>query len=205
MLQLIKKDLAIHKFLWFMYLAMLLFFTVFDNDIIFILSLISAVIIMNTFYIDEQANGHKLWNALPFTRSENVGARYASLLLIIILTAVTITIIEFMMNGSLGLVFWKQVIGGIVLVLFSCAFTFPFFYQLAQRKIIFMLFILHILFTIGGAYFFYHLYLYLQDTNYIPQVMSDAQLFSIGIVVSLLSYLLSWRLSIKIYKQREIA
>jgi len=204
MLQLIKKDVTIHKFQWFIYFAMLVFFMFLDKDAIFIIALMSASITMNAFYADEQANGHKLWNALPFTRSEIVGARYSSLIVVTIISMCIVMIIELIMKGGWDLPLWKQVIGSFVLIMLSGALYFPLFYWLSQRNIIFILFILYILVVIAGAYSFYYLYVYLSDTLIIPQTLSDGQLFGFGLMIALSFYMLSWRLAIKIYKNREI-
>ncbi|GIP35135.1 ABC-2 transporter permease [Paenibacillus sp. J2TS4] len=204
MLQLIKKDIAIHKFQWLMYFAMLLFFMFLDKDAIFIIALMSAIITMNAFYADEQANGHKLWNALPFIRSEIVGARYSSLLVVTIICMSTVMMIEPIFKGGWELSLWKELIGSFVLMMLSGALCFPIFYWLSQRNVIFVLLILYILIVIAGAYSFYYLYLYLSDTLIIPQTLSDGKLFGFGLLIALCLYMLSWRLSIKIYKAREI-
>lgn len=204
MLQLIKKDIAIHKFQWLLYLAMLLFFMLLDKDAIFIIALMSAIITMNAFFADEQANGHKLWNAMPFTRSEIVSARYSSLLVVTVISMSTVMMIEPILNGGWDVSIWKELVGGVVLIMLSGALCFPIFYWLSQRSVIFVLLILYILLVIAGAYSFYYLYLYLSDTLIIPQALSDGKLFGFGFVIALCLYMLSWRLSIKIYKNRGI-
>ncbi|WP_062106433.1 ABC-2 transporter permease [Bacillus niameyensis] len=204
MLQLIKKDITIHKFQWIMYFAMLLFFMYWDKDAIFIVAIISAVIIMNAFYADEQANGHKLWNALPFTRSEIVGARYLSLMVVTIISMSTVMIIELIMSGGWELSLWKQVVGSFVLMIFSGALCFPLFYRLAQKNVIFILIILYILLVIGGSYSFYYSYKYMLDTLIIPQILSNSLFFVLSVFLALCLYLFSWMLSIKIYKSREL-
>lgn len=203
MLQLIKKDITIHKFQWLMYFAMLLFFMLFDKDVIFIVAIISAIIIMNAFYADEQANGHKLWNALPFTRSEIVSARYLSLLVVTIISMSAVIIIELIMSGGWELSLWKQVAGSFVLMVMSGALCFPLFYRLTQKNVIFILIILYILLVIGGSYVFYYLYKYMLDTLIIPQILNNSLFFVLSVFLALCLYLFSWRLSIKIYKSRE--
>ncbi|MEW9676975.1 ABC-2 transporter permease [Lentibacillus sp. L22] len=204
MLQLIKKDLAIHKFLWIIYFAMLIFFIAFDKDAIFIITLISAYLMMDAFYADEQANGHRLWNALPFTRSEVVSSRYAGLLVITFICSSAVMVLELIFKAGWNMSLWKEVVGSVVLMMFLGALCFPVFYWISKQKVIFTLLILYVLLHIAGSYAFYYLYLYLLDTRIVPQVLSNGQLFGSGFVIAICLYLLSWRLSITIYKRREI-
>ena len=204
MLQLIKKDIAIHKFSWFIYIAMITIFIYAGNDIIFISALMSAIITMYAFYADERANGHRLWNALPFSRSEIVGARYVSLIVNILICMLLVMIIELLTAGALGGIFWREILGSFVLVLISSAVFFPVFYLLSQRSAIFISLILYILLVIGGAHFLYYLYLDLINTSVIPQTFSDVQFFGFGLFLSFSLYALSCGVSVKIYKNKEI-
>ncbi|MDY0406500.1 ABC-2 transporter permease [Virgibacillus sp. 179-BFC.A HS] len=205
MLHLIKKDIVIHKFSWIIYFALLVFFVALDKDVIFIIALISAIITMDAFYADDQANGHTLWNALPFTRSEVVSARYASLLVFTVISMGTVILVELIFKWDWEPSLWKEVIGSFILMVLSGALCFPIFYWLSsQRKVIFVLLILYILLVIAGTYAFYYLYLYLSESQIVPRTLSDGQLFGFAILTALCLYTLSWRLSIKIYRNREI-
>lgn len=204
MLQLIKKDIVIHKLSWLIYMAMIAIFIYAGNDIIFIAALMSAVITMYVFYADEKANGHRLWNALPFCRSEIVGARYVSLIVNMAICILFIMGIEFIAAGGLGAVFWKEILGGLVLVLISSAVFFPLFYLLSQRNVVFIFLVLYILLVIGGAHFLYYLYVDYIHTSIIPRTFSETQFFSFGILLALFFYGISYGISMKIYRNKEI-
>lgn len=204
MLQLIKKDMAIHKLSWLIYSVISLVYMFAGNDIIFIIALMSAIIIVNVFYADERANGHKLWNAMPFTRREIVSARYMSLIIIIFFNMLLVMTIELVMAGGLELAFWKEVIGSFILILITSALFIPILYSLAQQNAVFILYVLYILLVIGAVYLFYYFYLYLTDNFIIPQTLSNVQFFSFGIVFSICLYILSCVLSVKIYKNKVI-
>lgn len=204
MLQLIKKDMAIHKFSWLIYSVITLVYMFAGNDIIFIIALMSAIIIVNVFYADERANGHKLWNAMPFTRREIVSARYMSLIIIIFFNMLLVMTIELVMAGGLELAFWKGVMGSFILILITSAIFIPILYSLAQQNAVFILYVLYILLVIGAVYLFYYFYLYLTDNFIIPQTLSNVQFFGFGIVISICLYILSFVLSVRIYKNKVI-
>lgn len=204
MLQLIKKDLFIHKLSWLTYFAMLIFFMYFNKDIFFVIALMSAIVTMYSFYYDEQANGHKLWNSLPFTRSEIVSARYFSLLAVtLIITAVTVAV-EWALHGGWDSILWQELIGSLVLLLISGGIFFPLFYAFAQKNAVFILVILSILFVIAGVHVLYYSYMWLIDNTSIVQSMGEGLFWSMATAVSLVLYVLSWGLSIKIYKAKEL-
>lgn len=200
MLHLIKKDIMIHHLSWLLYGGLIIFFTIFDKDPIFIIALMSAIVIMNVFYYDEEANGYKLWTTLPFTRREIVSARYISLLII------SVIVVSFVMliNWQWDTLFWLEVIGSFITIMITAAFSFPLFYLFAQNRVILFLLTMYIIFVIGAVHGIYYLYVYLFDIAFIsPYLMTP--LFYIGAtLVGLIVYLLSWILSLKIYNRKEI-
>lgn len=204
MLQLIKKDLYIHKLSWLIYFAMLVFFMYFNKDIFFVIALMSAIVTMYSFYYDEQANGHKLWNSLPFTRSEIVSARYFSLLVVTLIMTVVTVAVEWVLHGGWDTALWPELIGSFVLLLISGSIFFPLFYTFAQRNAVFILVILSILFVIAGVHVLYYSYIWLIENTMIVQSMGEGLFWSTATAVSLVSYGISWGLSIKIYKAKEL-
>ncbi|WP_153720682.1 ABC-2 transporter permease [Sporosarcina cascadiensis] len=208
MLLLIKKDLAIHKLSWLLYFAMLVFFMSFNKDIIFVIALISAIIIMNTFYYDELANGHRLWNTLPFTRKEIVSARYYSLLVNISIVAAVVLLITFIPSTIFTsppslMSTWEEVIGSFVVMTISASLFFPLVYKLAEKKSIFTFVILYILSVIAGVYGLYYSYDYLIRSSVITP-SSIGLFWGMLAASSFIFYLLSWGLSLRIYKAKEI-
>lgn len=204
MTHLIRKNLSIHKEQWFIYIGLLVFFLLFNKDVIFIVSFVSAIIIMNEFYFDEKANGDKLWNSLPFTRNEVVSARYISLFPVTFVCISLVVIFEFITGGTREPAFWKQVLGSIILLMVSAAICFPILYWLAKRKIAFALFILYIFLVFGGCYLFYYGYLYIRDTFIYAGYLTDSLLFTVLIFLAVVLYLISWRVSVTLYQKRDI-
>src|SRR5699024_8558087 len=125
----------IHNLSWLIYFGMLLFFIIFDKDPMFIIAFMSAIVIMYVFYFDEQTNGHKLWNALPFTRHEIVSARYSSLLVVILIIMIAVMISSLLFNKAWDSVFWQEVFGSFITIIITSAICFPTFYYFAQRSI----------------------------------------------------------------------
>lgn len=201
---LIKKNLSIHKGQSFIYIGLLVFFFFFNKDPVFIVSFVSALIVMNEFYFDEKADGDKLWNSLPFTRNEIVTARYMSPLLATLSCALLITVFEGFI-GNLGTPeFWKQLIGSALLVMVSAAICFPIIYWLSKRKVVFTIFILYVLAVLGGSYLFYYAYLYIHNHFIHPGYLTDSVLFSVATLVTISLYFISWRFSVHLYEKRDI-
>ncbi|TXL64930.1 ABC-2 transporter permease [Cerasibacillus terrae] len=204
MLHLIKKDLVMHKLAWFTFLAMLIFFMLFDKNQIFVIALMSAVVMTNAFYYEEDINGHKLWNALPYTRNEIVSARYSSLLIVFFVIATAVIMVGLVLKNEWELGLLQEVIGSLIVLFLAGAVCFPLFFWFGQKNTMFMLFVIYIFLVIGGTYAFYYLYRYMNQ-SLLPSInLSGSWLFVIASLMALCMYLFSWRLSVKIYQTKEI-
>ncbi|GKV56505.1 permease [Sporosarcina sp. NCCP-2222] len=208
MLLLIKKDLVIHKLSWLLYFAMLLFFIVLNKDVMFVVAIITAIITMNTFHYDELAHGNKLWNSLPFTRKEIVSARYSTLLVVLLMVTAIVMTVARITNGEWSSAFsslsiWEEIIGSFIVMMVSASIFFPVVYKFAQKKTIFTFVILFIGTAIAGVYFIYYLYKYLIESTSIIQSMGIGLYWALLAIGSLVCYVLSWGLSLKIYKAKE--
>ncbi|QTD43194.1 ABC-2 transporter permease [Sporosarcina sp. Te-1] len=208
MLLLIKKDLVIHKLSWLLYFAMLLFFIVLNKDVMFVVAIITAIITMNTFHYDELAHGNKLWNSLPFTRKEIVSARYSTLLVVLLMVTAIVMTVARITNGEWSSAFsslsiWEEIIGSFIVMMVSASIFFPVVYKFAQKKTIFTFVILFIGTAIAGVYSIYYLYKYLIESTSIIQSMGIGLYWALLAIGSLVCYVLSWGLSLKIYKAKE--
>lgn len=200
MLHLIKKDIVIHHLSWALYIGMIIFFTIFNKDPIFIIALMSALIIMNVFYYDEEANGYKLWATLPFTRQEIVSARYISLLII----SAIVMLFVMILNWQWDIIFWLEIIGSFITIVITAAICFPIFYFFAQKRVMISLLVMYIVFVIGAVHGIYYLYLALFDISFISPHLTAPIFYVLAGIVGLMIYLLSWKISLKIYNQKEI-
>lgn len=208
LLLLIKKDLAIHKLSWLLYFAMLLFFMVFNKDVMFVVAIITAIVTMNTFHFDELAYGNKLWNSLPFTRKEIVSARYYTLLVVLVLVTGAVMAIARITNGEWSSAFsrlaiWEEVIGSFVVMMVSASLFFPLVYKFAQKKTIFTFVILYIATAIAGVYAVYYLYKYLIENTSVIQSIGVGFYWAMLAIGSLICYAISWVVSLQIYKAKE--
>ncbi|WP_162985883.1 ABC-2 transporter permease [Virgibacillus sp. Bac330] len=204
MVQLIKKDLIVHKFGWFIYFAMLAFFVVVDRqDPEFIIALLSAIVTVYVFYFDEHANAHKLWNALPFTRNELVSARYIVLLINTMITSGVFIVISVIIKGGWEQLAWQHIVGGFALVIICSALFFPCLYGFAQSNRIFLWFILYVGSVVIGIYVLSDIASKMMDSTTKMPLWSDGMLFGLSLFAICL-YLLSWLLSLMIYKKKEI-
>ncbi|SHH89855.1 ABC-2 transporter permease [Virgibacillus chiguensis] len=204
MVQLIKKDLIVHKFGWFIYFAMLAFYVLLGkHDSEFIIALLSAIVTVYVFYFDEHANGHKLWNALPFTRNELVSARYIVLLINTMITSGVFIVISVIIKGGWEQLAWQHIVGGFALVIICSALFFPCLYGFAQSNRILLWFILYVGSVVIGIYVLSDIASKMMDSTTKMPLWSDGMLFGLSLFAICL-YLLSWLLSLMIYKKKEI-
>src|SRR5699024_10952576 len=168
MLHLIKKDFRIHYVSWYLYVGLIVFFTLFNKDPMFIIALISSVIIMNLFYYDEESNGYKLWTSLPFRRHDIVSSRYVSLLL----TMIFVTGCVLLMNRQWDLTLVLEVFGSVITILLTAALFFPIFYYFAQQRLMFFFLILYVIIVIGVVHGLYYSYLYLLKIAFLLPYLS---------------------------------
>lgn len=175
-----------------------------NKDIIFVIALMTAIVTMNAFHYDEQANGHKLWNSLPFTRKEIVSARYVSLLVITAICTILVFAVDKVLHDKWAFLLWEEWMGSFVLMMVLAGIFFPLIYKLSERKTIFTFVILYILCTLAGVYGFYYSYMYLTNNTSVIQTMGTGLFWSLLVAGALVWYFISWGFSIKIYKAKEL-
>lgn len=204
MIHLVKKDLIIHKFGWFIYFAMLAFFVFVDrNDTEFIIALMSAIVTVYVFYFDEHANGHKLWNALPFTRKEIVSARYIILMINTVIISGAFIAMKLIIQGGSVQLTWQEIVGGSILVIICSAWFFPVLYWFSQSNRIFLCFVVYIASVVIGVYLLSDLFRSKTGSLVGSPIWHGTMLLNLGLLAICL-YFVSWVISIIIYNKKEI-
>lgn len=167
------------------------------------LPIFSSLMPLTALAYDERNNCDKLFLCMPFTRRDLVNCRYilAGLLcllsgLIGIISSITIFQEQQLENLLLSVTFF-----GIGLFFFSI--NFPIALTLGVEKSRYIMFGILLIPSALGAFFLKKGYL----STLIPHFnsVSDLKPIIIGIIiVSLLSFLISWVLSIRLYEKREL-
>lgn len=106
----------------------------FDKNQIFVIALMSAVVMTNAFYYEEDINGHKLWNALPYTRNEIVSARYSSLLIVFFVIATAVIMVGLVLKNEWELGLLQEVIGSLIVLFLAGAVCFPLFFLVWAKE-----------------------------------------------------------------------
>lgn len=204
MFHLIKKDLIIQKHLLLLYLIMLTIFIYFQNSSVFIIVLISAIMTLNSFYYDDFFNAHKLMNALPFTRQELVSAKFIGIIVFTSATMIVFMIVRSILNGGIVLLAWQWIVFSLALAMFYGALYIPLIYKLANQNLISIFLFIYVVTAILIPSILDYINEYFPNIILFFYHLPDSQLYSLLLLISVIFYLLSWRLSIKIYEEKEL-
>ncbi|WP_339215990.1 ABC-2 transporter permease [Solibacillus sp. FSL W8-0372] len=200
MYQLVKKDLIIHKkMLMGMFLVLLAYMYV-DVQIIFIGLIFSWTFALNIFSTDEKRPAQMLLSSLPFTRKEIVSSKYISAILFILLIILMIT------GGSL--LFQQALPNGLHLLmiaigsLFIVAFIYPVSYKFASRYLNIAFFVCLAIYLVIVKFFIHNLNDRIRETFAKIMNLGESQLILYTGVILVITYSLSWLLSIRIFEKK---
>lgn len=200
MLNLIKRDLILQKKQLLFYLGFIIFFIVMNkHHPIFIFTIASILIPVNTHAYDAKAETNILLNSLPYTRKEIVASRYIGAIVYMLL-AITIT-------STMLIIFQKSftvehIIMSNALFLLFAAFTFPLFYQFKQDHlflIIMSLFLVLTFFGPGAVQFLATEFNTVTDAIF---SLSVPALYTIAAIIIICAYTISWGVSLIIYQRK---
>ena len=200
MYQLVKKDLIIHKkMLMGMFLVLLIYMYI-DIPIIFLGLLFSMTLTLNLFSTDEKRHAQMLLSSLPFTRKEIVSSKYISAILFILLIVLAIT------GGSL--LFQQVLPNGFHLLmiaigsLFVVSFMYPVAYKFTSKYVNITFFTCFGLYLAIIMFFIPNLNDQIRETFTKIMSLGESQLILYAGLTLVITYILSWLLSIRIYEKK---
>ena len=200
MYQLVKKDLIIHKNILMIMSLVLLVYMYIDVPTIFLGLLFSFAFTLNAFSTDEKRPAQMLLSSLPFTRKEIVSSKYISAILFILL------IVMMIMGGSL--LFQQKLPNLLHLVmivigsLFIVAFIYPLSYKFSTK---------YVNITLIACLAVYMAVMKLFIPNLNEQIgktftkiigLGESQLIIYAAFILVITFSLSWLVSIRIYEKK---
>jgi len=202
MINLILKDVLIQKKIILFYIATLIIYLLAGVPSLIPLGfLYSVIFILNAFAYDEKDNANILLNSLPYTRKEIVSSKYIGSLIFTTIFVFMIYAGDFLINGKGDLFIWKEMLFIIGLVMVAISFMFPISYKFKTH---------YLLIALGVLLGIYMLTIsLLVPINDILRelarkflTLQEAQMYFLAIFTTVILYIGSWLLSIRIYEKK---
>lgn len=211
MYNLIRKDFLIQKMLMFLYLFIGVVYTLGDLNIGFGIVIIVTIFAINNHYYDTKDNNNLLINSLPFTRSQIISSKYIGVLLFSLLTTVGMIVVHVVCQLALGktvALSWENLRSELgisfILILLFLSFYFPFFYKFSNRYLLTIFSIIIVLSSILIRAIASSIENIMNNSLAFLQDMHLWQLWTSGTIISLLLFIGSWMLTIKIYANKDL-
>jgi len=202
MINLILKDVLIQKKIILFYIATIIIYLLAGVPSLIPLGfLYSVIFILNAFAYDEKDNANMLLNSLPYTRKEIVSSKYIGSLIFTTIFVFMIYAGDFFINGNGGLFIWKEMLFIIGLVMVAISFMFPISYKFKTQYLLIALGVLL------GIYMF-TISLLVPINDILREIarkfltLQETQMYSIAIITTVILYIGSWLLSIRIYEKK---
>ena len=202
MVNLIWRDLIVHKNMLVIMLLALTAYMYLTESVIFMGVVFTLSIVLHMVGTDEKKPIQMLWTSLPYTRAEMVVARYISSLFFIVGVMALISIYNYIFNGVTPE--WRAYLVSAGLSLFTLSFFLPFTYKFKTKFLMTGSIVLFVVYMFVVNFF-------IKDLNdkirgLAAKAMEiDQWLIALsagGILI--LIYLLSLLLSIRIFKKEVI-
>ena len=200
MVNLIKKDFIVHKYMLLIMLLGIVALMFVDSSVMLNGIVFTFAIIMHIFSADETKPIQMLLSSLPYTRREIVSSKYIGAIVYLLLVISVIVITNYLINQQLP--DWKAflIVTGLVMLLVSL--IFPFSYKYSSKYLQFVAIGLFILYLFVLKFVVPNLHDQIRMITARILQFSDTQIVAgIGVVICIL-YLGSWILSVKIYGKK---
>ena len=209
MLGFIKKDIAMIKsnfkilFILFIFYGIMAFND--GMDISFILPFICVMIMISTFSYDEYNKWNAYTIALPNGRENSVKAKYvATLLMIAITSIITIMLSLIIILIKKQPIVYEEILvttlGSILGTLLVLSTMYPIIYKFGIEKARIAIFVIVIAFVFAASFLFSNI-----DFSFIGKTLNflEDYIVLIIIAISILMVYISYRISKKIYLNKE--
>jgi len=208
MYQLIFKDVLLLKKILLLVLGFIVFFLFLENPPSFAIALAGFIYISNSGSFDNLSHSDLMWNSLPISRNKIVSAKYISILIFGLFVKGVVTVLQ-------GLLYYtfkmyeqpfpeaSQLAIGFVSILIVASIYYPIFYKFGEKyaRILMMITVLGTV-VLGNIVWFFVKSKVENVLQFLSQYSYD-QVLVVGIVATLIIFVSSWLLSIRIYKAKD--
>jgi len=198
---LLIKDILNFKKQWLVMLFLLIFYSVFAvlNDspemVGFMMVLLSLILPMTAFAYDEQSKWDRYALSMPVSRTEIVLSRYLFLLLLVVLLSLFAFFLNFCMGVAPGEAFSSTALFSALSLLMG-AVSFPVLFRFGPEKTRLLMVLVILIPTVG--------LMLLERAGLLPEELpAFGDLLPFFLPAALLLFVLSFFLSVQIYKRKE--
>lgn len=202
MLNLILKDILIQKNTLIIYIATILLYLLVNVSPVFIVFVYSVVFILNAFSSDEKDNANILLNSLPYTRKEIVSSKYIGALIFTGLFICYTYLANYLLNGTVVLILWKEILLNIGLVMIAISFILPISYKFKTKYLTVICIALVGMYFVVINYFVPNFNDRLRTLVQNFMTVQELQLYLIATIITVFLFISSWLLSIRIYERK---
>ncbi|MDM5250785.1 MULTISPECIES: ABC-2 transporter permease [unclassified Lysinibacillus] len=202
MVNLILKDILIQKKLILFYIATIILYLWIDTSLVHIVSIYSVVFIMNAFSYDEKDNVNTLLNSLPYTRKEIVSSKYVGVLIFTVLFIIITSLGDFLLNGREVLFLWKDILLIIGLVMVAMSFMLPISYKFKTKYSLIAAGVLFGIYLVTIKFLIPNFNDQLRELIQKFMTLQETQMYFVAILTTVILYIGSWLLSIRIYERK---
>lgn len=202
MLNLILKDILIQKNTLIIYIATILLYLLVNVSPVFIVFVYSVVFILNAFSSDEKDNANILLNSLPYTRKEIVSSKYIGALIFTGLFICYTYLANYLLNGTVVLILWKEILLNMGLVMIAISFILPISYKFKTKYLTIICIALVGMYLVVINYFVPNFNDRLRTLVQNFMTVQELQLYLIATIITVFLFISSWLLSIRIYERK---
>ncbi len=202
MLNLILKDILIQKSTLIIYIATILLYLLVNVSPVFIVFVYSVVFILNAFSSDEKDNANILLNSLPYTRKEIVSSKYIGALIFTGLFICYTYLANYLLNGTVVLILWKEILLNMGLVMIAISFILPISYKFKTKYLTIICIALVGIYMVVINYFVPNFNDRLRTLVQNFMTVQELQLYLFATIITVLLFISSWLLSIRIYERK---
>ncbi|WP_026561447.1 ABC-2 transporter permease [Bacillus sp. J37] len=200
MLHLICKDILLQKKILLILLPALLIYLFLGTSTMWVGIIFSIAIIMNAFSIDEKTSVKTLLNTLPYTRKQIVSAKYLGAIVFTCLVLLTIFIGNWLMHREF--VQWRQMALTIGFVVLFISIAFPFSYFLKSQYLMTASIFAFVVYMVIVNSFIVDLNDRIRELTKTFLSFNHVQIYLYMMITVGFIYMISWLLSIWIYKRK---
>ena len=202
MLNLIKKDVLLQKHLVVVYIGLIGLYLYIDMPLAITIVLTSALFVLHSHYYDEKDKSNLLLNSLPYSRKEIVSSKYLEAIIVIVPVSIIGYAAYFIFNRADFEFSFTTLLGSLIGTMLFTACYLPFFYRFQQQHFLMIASVLVGLMVALMPAIIRTVNKYFSTQIETIRNWDELQMYSILGIVSIVLYVLSWRLTIRIYNKR---
>ena len=205
MYNLIVKDLILMKKMLLMSFGFAIFISLLGNPPTFSMCLIGLFLVTGTGHFEDRNQSHIMLNSLPLSRKQIISSKYVGVLVSALYATILSISAQFLFTLFIPQTFtdFRQILAGIMIILMMGAFYYPILYKFGVKYVRMIIFSIFVFVIFLGRIV---LYIFRDQVETIKQFFMQFtvdQLVLTFLFATVVTFMISWILSIKIYEAKE--